>query len=228
MRIPVKGTINLNKIQIKANEIEITDNEIIINRAKAKIKDIDNLHYGNTTLVQDGELLLKCNKECEQCPMHKNIQFEVFITSHTFKNVQGHKCCNRLVYSEDIKDLPFTRQKSKKAIELRKQYEGIHEKFKYRRTPYITEKSIEEVVEDIISCMTPSVEGDVIDEYGHRRLELEKIVLDKNDFGFEVYHYGRMGDYGWTSTVRLHRNCDMKMMESALRSKFRTSFKIKI
>lgn len=230
MIIPTRQDIQIDHIQIYAHEIEITGNEVKIpqSRLQAKIKDIKDLHYGNTQLIKDGEVKLTCTKNCSNCPMHKRINFEVYITSHSFRNVEGHKCCNRNVYDDDIEHLPFSRQKSKWKIELYKQYEGINEKFKYRRTPYITEKSIEEIVQDIRDCMTPSVDGDLIDEYGHERLELECIELRQNAYGYEVYHHGRMGDYGWSSTIRLHRNCDMDAVESALRKKFRTTFKNKI
>ena len=229
LTIEPRQNITIDNITVYARLIELTDTQVEIPhiRLTADTRRIKDLHYEDgRQIIKNGKILIECNKDCENCPMHETTRFEVFITSHTFRTEKGHKCNKRKVYSETIEELPYSRQKAKWKIELRKQYEGIHEKFKYRRSPYITEESIKEVIDDIHTCMTPSVDGDLINEYGHKRLELEKIELSKNDYGYEVYHYGRMGDYGWSSTVRLHRNCNMRELESALRREFNTSFKV--
>lgn len=117
---------------------------------------------------------------------------------------------------------------SKYQIELKNKYEEIKERFKYKREKFITEESTKEVIKDIQHCMTPSSDGEAINEYGDYWIRLENIRIDKNKYGYDIYHYGDIGDYGWTSTVYLHKRCNIKVLKEALEKEFKIKVEIDI
>lgn len=227
MEISVKDTVLINNITLnRVTAVEIEDNKVKFGMGECDCKDIKEMLVDEKCIIKNGKLKIGC-KNCDECPMCKEISFEIHISSHTLKREQGFYCGYNKVYSEEIDKLKRSRIRSKSEIELRKSYELIEEKFKYRRQGYITDETIKECINDIKQCMIPCEEGHAINEYGHRRIELERIRIYKNDYGYVVYHYGKMGDDGWSSKIYVHKKCDAKRLVSELRrvaSKHRCKF----
>ena len=219
MEIKVKNDIIINDVILKyVRFVEITKNKVNISRSgECEIKNIKLLQIDGKDIIKNGELLLTCD-DCNNCSFCSEVRFEIPINPHTFDLEYGFYCGKRKVFSEDINDLKTSRIKSKYDIELRKGYELINDEFKYKRANFITEKSIKKIVDDIKYCMTPCNPTADIDEYGHKRIELEEIRVSKNKYGFEVYHDGIMGDCAWTSKIYLHKKCDMDKLSDVLRN----------
>lgn len=143
-----------------------------------------------------------------------------YTSSVTREVVEGNYCeCNG-TYSISIDELPQSKCQSEWEMEQKLTYDNVNKKFYRRQQKYITEETIKECLEDIGDAMTPSVDGDLIDEYGHKRLRITSIRLYKNKYGFEMVHYGDMGDCGWSSTVYIHKRCDMDRLYYELCSKY--------
>ena len=225
MEINVKNNLLINNVLLKgATSVEVTEDNIVrfgrspfYNMGECKCKDINKLLIDDKEIIKNGKLLVDC-WDCHDCPICKKVDFGIYLTPHTFKREKGYYCGKNKVYSENIDNLKNSRVKSKGEIELKNSYKIIEDKFKYRREKYITSKSIKECVDDIEDCMNPSNERDAINEYGHKRIELEQIRLYKNDIGYTVNHYGIIGDYGWSSKIYIHKRCDVNKLASVLRS----------
>ena len=99
------------------------------------------------------------------------------------------------------------------------------EAFKNRRDAYVTEQTIEYVVEQIKGALTPNMAED-IDEYGGSRIELNSIELYRNPYLYKstkdalLYYRGRMGDYGVSDILVIDRRCDFGDLLKALEFEF--------
>ena len=226
MEITAEKELQFNSLLFGKNarvEINEVKKEVQLNIAYNKgicnLEDVKELIIDNKIIIKNGEIKTRC-EECTGCIFCKNIRIDVYSTPRTFEIEEGFYCGYKKTYSETIENLKRSKIKRKSDIELKKAYEKINEKFKYRRERFITEESIKEVISDIEQCMTPSMEMEAVDEYGHLRIELEKIRLLKNKYGYSVSHYGKMGDNGWASEIYLSGKCNIDKLENELRKKF--------
>ena len=187
-----------------------------------KIKDIKSMICDDEEIIKNGKVLVKC-KDCETCPLCEKISFEVYTGPNTFQRVPGYKCGKDNTYSEDITKLKKSKINSKRAIEEKKSFEKVEEKYKRRREKYITEETIKECIKVIKNCL--SAEYGTYNEYGHEVIMLESIEIRKSEYGYILTHDGRIGDEGWYNTIRIHKKCNVKKLADELRRTFKHSVK---
>lgn len=216
----------VNNIVFKyPQEIEIEDDLLFINKpyknAKCNLKEIKEVICDGKTIIKNGKIKVKCSK-CEDCPLCKKIELRIPAGPSSFTIENGFFCGKEKIYSDDIKTLKKSKIKSKHSIELQKCYKKIEEKYKRRREKYITEDTIKTVIKDIEDML--STEYGTYNEYGHECLMLESIRINKNDYGYELTHDGRIGDNGWYSTIYIHKKCNIRKLEIELRKKYRCDF----
>lgn len=229
MQLNIRDNIQINGIDLKATRLEITDTGIkaYTNYVEAPISNIKLLEHGNIKIIEDGKLALKCDNNCKDCPMCEDARLEVYTNPNSYKLEWAYRCSKSDTYSERIEDLPFSRTKSKKEIELKKAYELIKEHFLYRRTDYVTKESLKKVFDNIDDALTPNM-YEHYNEYGHVRIELETIEIRKNRYGYTLWYDGRMGDYGLSSRIYLSDKCDVGLMASELRNRYYGNYRTKV
>lgn len=97
--------------------------------------------------------------------------------------------------------------------------------FKNRKTKYVTEKTIENVVDEICEALLPN-SGEEVNKYGVKRVELNNIRLYRNDYLYKnqedalLYYDGVMGDYGFRDILVIDRRCDFNDLLKALSIEF--------
>ena len=229
MELKTKDRITINNLNLNTSKISIDDGRIGVyaNYTEYDIKDIKLLKHNGQTIIKNGQLQLQCNKQCNNCPMHETIRFEIYTRPNSFRIEKGHHCTHKNTYSETIETLPISRRKSKIDIELRKAYKDIDEKFNYRRTKYVTDETLKEIINEIDDALTPDM-YEHYDEYGHVRIELETIEIRKNDYGYTLWYHGRMGDYGLSSTIYLNSKCDTNIIARKLRERYYPRYRTEI
>ncbi len=108
---------------------------------------------------------------------------------------------------------------------VQQEVERNKEVYKNRRGAYVTEKTIEYVVDEIKSALTPNMAEDIT-EYGSSRIELNTIELYRNPYLYKstkdalLYYRGRMGDYGLSDVLVIDRRCDFDDLLKALSIEF--------
>lgn len=225
MIIRTQSPVILNGMEFDCNQVEITDNSVSVNHGwktvcKLPLNNVKELSFNGGTIFKDGKFSFECSGKCRSCPMMEIKELDVYISPGTYRRGSIHYCNRRERYSEDIEKLPTSRMKYTSDLRLRKAYGGIKDKFLRKGVKHITQETVKECINDIESCMTPNSEGEAYNEYGHYHIELEQVEIRENKYGYSVYHHGRMGDYGWTSNILIHKRCDKDKLYSALRKRY--------
>lgn len=229
MELNIKGNIEINGINLKINKLVIEDEQVkaYTNYSETNIKNIKLLKQGDLTIIKNGKFSIKCNKDCKNCPLCKITMFDIYTRPNSFKIGKGYRCGKKGTYSETLEELPSSKIKSKHEIEIRKAYELIDELFIRRKSKYVTDMTIDLLIEEIDDALTPNM-CEHYDEYGHERIELETIEIRKNKYGYTLWYHGRMGDYGLSSTVYLNRKCNVEEIASALRNRYYKTYRTNI
>ena len=232
MELKVKKQLIIDHIQLNnITTVTINENEVIFGRpyfykiGKCNIQDIQKMIIDGHQIIKNGKILITC-KVCETCPRCSEVKCSVYLNPNIYKQESCYYCDYKQVYAEEKNTLKKSNIKGKWEIELKKTYDVINNEFKYKREKYITEQSIKKCIDDIYYCMEPVNPQDAINEYGHKRIELEEIRINKNDYGYQVYHNGRIGDYGWTSKIYLHKKCNISKLYDALTYEFHINIKM--
>lgn len=221
MELNIKGNIEINGINLKINKLIIEDQQVkaYTNYSETDIKDIKLMKQGDLTIIKNGKFAIKCNNDCKNCPLCEITMLDIYTRPNSFKIGKGYRCGKKGTYSETLESLPSSKIKSKHEIELKKAYELIDELFIRRRSKYVTDMTMELLIEEIDDALTPNM-YEHYNEYGHARIELETIEISKNRYGYTLWYHGRMGDYGLSSTVYLNRKCDVQAIARALRERY--------
>lgn len=171
-------------------------------------------------MVKNSKISFECSKECNKCPFIKTKDLSIYIKPSTYRIEEIFYCQWRKRYSETMEKLPSSRMKYTHDLRLRKAYDSLKEKFYRKGVKHITDETIKECILNIENCMTPNAESEAYNEYGHYHVELEDVEIRENNYGYTVYHSGRMGDYGWTQSILVHKRCDTDRLHMALRKRY--------